>query len=125
MTPCTVQRARRGVQGMTQSGPAADSAALSLKCDLPLACATTCRPHKKPPVRRTLTLHLQHVWKTAKTMPSVLCAHNFALLKSDSTLVQWACQLCYSGPHWWIFECRYCKLHTCRTCTHGTKRAGR
>ncbi|KAI1268863.1 hypothetical protein F5Y18DRAFT_169934 [Xylariaceae sp. FL1019] len=44
------------------------------------------------------------------------CAHSFKMLKSDSTLVQWRCNTCHSGPHWWIFECRYCKLHTCRAC---------
>ncbi|KAK3324300.1 hypothetical protein B0T19DRAFT_443716 [Cercophora scortea] len=38
------------------------------------------------------------------------------MLKSDSTLIQWTCNLCHSGPHWWIFECRYCKIHTCRPC---------
>ena len=45
------------------------------------------------------------------------CAHIFKMIKSDSTLIQWHCNLCHSGPHWWIFECRYCKIHTCRSCT--------
>ncbi|KAF5523166.1 hypothetical protein CGCA056_v005243 [Colletotrichum aenigma] len=43
------------------------------------------------------------------------CAHSFKMIKSDSTLIQWTCNLCHSGPHWWIFECRYCKIHTCRS----------
>ncbi|KAF3803205.1 hypothetical protein GCG54_00013311 [Colletotrichum gloeosporioides] len=42
------------------------------------------------------------------------CAHSFKMIKSDSTLIQWTCNLCHSGPHWWIFECRYCKIHTCQ-----------
>ncbi|KAK7956912.1 uncharacterized protein PG986_006134 [Apiospora aurea] len=37
------------------------------------------------------------------------CAHSFKMIKSDSTLIQWTCNLCHSGPSWWIFECRYCK----------------
>ncbi|KAH8884849.1 hypothetical protein GQ53DRAFT_786015 [Thozetella sp. PMI_491] len=45
------------------------------------------------------------------------CAHSFKMIKTDNTLIQWTCQLCHSGPHWWIFECQYCKLHTCRACT--------
>ncbi|KAK0714572.1 hypothetical protein B0T25DRAFT_541882 [Lasiosphaeria hispida] len=45
------------------------------------------------------------------------CAHVFKMIKSDNTLIQWHCNLCHSGPHWWIFECRYCKIHTCRACT--------
>ncbi|KAI3528826.1 hypothetical protein CSPX01_15937 [Colletotrichum filicis] len=34
------------------------------------------------------------------------CAHSFKMIKSDSTLIQWTCNLCHSGPHWSIFECR-------------------
>ncbi|KAH6996285.1 hypothetical protein EDB80DRAFT_286599 [Ilyonectria destructans] len=45
------------------------------------------------------------------------CAHSFRMIKSDSTLIQWVCQHCRSGPHWMIFECTYCKLHLCRVCT--------
>ncbi|KAK3369546.1 hypothetical protein B0T24DRAFT_361916 [Lasiosphaeria ovina] len=45
-----------------------------------------------------------------------LCAHGFKMIKSDNTLMQWSCQLCHSGPHWWIFECRFCKFKTCHSC---------
>ncbi|KAF3767448.1 hypothetical protein M406DRAFT_244428, partial [Cryphonectria parasitica EP155] len=45
-----------------------------------------------------------------------ICAHAFQVLKSDSTLVVWHCNLCHTGPLYMIFECRYCKLHTCRAC---------
>ncbi|KAK8872306.1 hypothetical protein PGQ11_002820 [Apiospora arundinis] len=38
------------------------------------------------------------------------CAHSFKMIKSDSTLIQWTCNLCHSGPSWWIFECRYCSI---------------
>lgn len=48
---------------------------------------------------------------------SVSCAHAFTLIKSDSTLIQWICQLCRSGPHPMIYECAYCKLHLCRMCS--------
>ncbi|KAH7204900.1 hypothetical protein BKA60DRAFT_498125 [Fusarium oxysporum] len=44
------------------------------------------------------------------------CAHQFRIIKSDSTLLQWVCQHCHSGPHWMIWECKYCKLHLCRPC---------
>ncbi|KAH8746077.1 hypothetical protein F5883DRAFT_584790 [Diaporthe sp. PMI_573] len=47
------------------------------------------------------------------------CAHCFQVIKSYSTLIVWHCNLCHSGPFYIIFECRYCKLHTCRPCTQG------
>ncbi len=43
-------------------------------------------------------------------------AHSFHMIKLDNTIIEWTCQLCHSGPHWWIFECWYCQLHTCRAC---------
>jgi hypothetical protein len=55
--------------------------------------------------------------QTATMALATGCAHIFKMIKSDSTLIQWHCNLCHSGPHWWIFECRYCKIHTCRSCT--------
>ncbi|KAG9258952.1 uncharacterized protein F5Z01DRAFT_10965 [Emericellopsis atlantica] len=48
---------------------------------------------------------------------SVACAHSFQMIKSETTLVQWLCHFCRSGPHWAIFECSYCKLQLCRACT--------
>ncbi|KAK0391184.1 hypothetical protein NLU13_0685 [Sarocladium strictum] len=45
------------------------------------------------------------------------CAHVFKLIKSDSTLIQWHCQICLRGPQWAIYECTYCKAHLCRGCT--------
>ncbi len=44
------------------------------------------------------------------------CAHSFVMIKSDNTLIQWTCHVCHSGPFWFIWECRYCRLHTCRSC---------
>lgn len=44
------------------------------------------------------------------------CSHSFNLLKSETTLIQWCCQMCHAGPNWYIFECKYCKLKTCRAC---------
>jgi hypothetical protein len=43
--------------------------------------------------------------------------HSFNLLKSESTLIQWVCSMCHSGPYWYIFECKYCKLQTRQPCT--------
>ncbi|KAF2762318.1 hypothetical protein EJ05DRAFT_205445 [Pseudovirgaria hyperparasitica] len=34
------------------------------------------------------------------------CQHSFQVIKSDTTLIVWNCQLCHSGPHWYIYECR-------------------
>ncbi|KAL5594705.1 uncharacterized protein BROUX77_008052 [Berkeleyomyces rouxiae] len=45
------------------------------------------------------------------------CAHSFILIKTDNSLLQWTCNLCHSGPHWMIYECQYCKLHTCQPCS--------
>ncbi|KAH6702129.1 hypothetical protein DL95DRAFT_302746, partial [Leptodontidium sp. 2 PMI_412] len=38
-----------------------------------------------------------------------------------SYLIQRVCSLCHSGLHWYIFECKYCKLSTCRPCTNKTQ----
>ncbi|KAI9050575.1 hypothetical protein LZ554_005736 [Drepanopeziza brunnea f. sp. 'monogermtubi'] len=46
------------------------------------------------------------------------CHHSFNLLKSESTLIQWTCAMCHTGLHWYIFECKYCRLKTCRPCTN-------
>lgn len=45
------------------------------------------------------------------------CHHSFTMIKSPNTLLLWRCGICQSGPHWFIFECKYCKLKTCRECT--------
>ncbi|KAF1835966.1 hypothetical protein BDW02DRAFT_264948 [Decorospora gaudefroyi] len=44
------------------------------------------------------------------------CSHNFKLIKSDTTLVVWNCNLCHMGPLTSIYECEHCKLKTCRPC---------
>lgn len=44
------------------------------------------------------------------------CEHTFKVIKSDTTLILWNCNLCHSGPHWWIYECAKCKLKACQTC---------
>ena len=48
------------------------------------------------------------------------CEHSFKMIKSDTTLILWHCNICHSGPHWYIFECQHCKLKTCRPCTYKT-----
>lgn len=47
----------------------------------------------------------------------IRCVHYFEILKSESSLIQWRCNVCHSGPHWFIFECKYCKIKTCCACT--------
>ncbi len=47
-------------------------------------------------------------------MSVTYCHHSFTMIKSDTTLMLWTCGMCHSGPHWFIFECKYCKLKTCR-----------
>ncbi|KAH6868660.1 hypothetical protein BKA58DRAFT_198821 [Alternaria rosae] len=44
------------------------------------------------------------------------CSHNFKLIKSDTTLVVWNCQLCHTAGFNYIYECDQCKLKTCRPC---------
>ncbi|KAF8473166.1 hypothetical protein BDZ91DRAFT_651415 [Kalaharituber pfeilii] len=46
------------------------------------------------------------------------CHHSFKIIKSETTLLLWNCGMCHSGPHWFIFECKYCQLKTCRPCTY-------
>jgi hypothetical protein len=48
------------------------------------------------------------------------CSHQFQMIKSDTNLLQWTCQQCYSGPHWMIWECMYCKLYLCLPCTQAS-----
>lgn len=45
------------------------------------------------------------------------CEHTFKVIKSDTTLILWNCNMCHSGPHWWIYECAKCKLKACKTCS--------
>ncbi|KAF1940560.1 hypothetical protein EJ02DRAFT_228060 [Clathrospora elynae] len=44
------------------------------------------------------------------------CEHNFKLIKSDTTLIVWNCNMCHLGPFNFIYECQHCKLKTCRPC---------
>ncbi|KAH8723686.1 hypothetical protein GQ44DRAFT_619983 [Phaeosphaeriaceae sp. PMI808] len=44
------------------------------------------------------------------------CQHQFTVIKSDTTLIQWNCHVCHSGPHSSVYECKNCKLKTCRPC---------
>ncbi|KAG9229253.1 hypothetical protein BJ875DRAFT_204857 [Amylocarpus encephaloides] len=44
------------------------------------------------------------------------CSHSFQMLKSDTNLIQWFCSMCNWGPHWSIYECKYCKAKYCRSC---------
>ncbi|KAF1811666.1 hypothetical protein P152DRAFT_398824 [Eremomyces bilateralis CBS 781.70] len=48
---------------------------------------------------------------------SASCSHEFVMIKSDTTIVLWNCNLCHSGPHWYIWECTKCKFKACRPCS--------
>jgi len=45
------------------------------------------------------------------------CEHGFKVIKSDTTLILWNCNMCHSGPHWFIHECSKCKLKACKPCS--------
>lgn len=46
-------------------------------------------------------------------LPVVTREHNYVLIKSESTLMQWTCNLCYNGPLWAVYECTLCKRKVC------------
>jgi hypothetical protein len=45
--------------------------------------------------------------------PVPVRAHSYVLIKSESTLMQWSCHLCYLGELWAVYECEYCKRKVC------------
>lgn len=45
------------------------------------------------------------------------CNHRFGLLKSNTILIYWNCQLCHSGPHMFIYQCFLCRRKVCRPCS--------
>ncbi|KAM0724185.1 hypothetical protein Q7P37_000067 [Cladosporium fusiforme] len=55
--------------------------------------------------------------KTVEMAKPGKCEHTFKVIKSDTTLILWNCNMCHSGPHWWIYECAKCKLKACKTCS--------
>ena len=44
------------------------------------------------------------------------CQHSFKEIQSPNSILSWTCSACHSGPHWWIWECIYCKVKRCRPC---------
>ena len=44
------------------------------------------------------------------------CQHSFKEIQSPNSILSWNCGACHSGPHWWIWECIYCKIKRCRPC---------
>jgi hypothetical protein len=44
------------------------------------------------------------------------CNHEWRILKSENSLVQWMCTICLRGPMWVVFECIHCTLHMCPLC---------
>lgn len=51
------------------------------------------------------------------------CEHGFKVIKSDTTLILWNCNMCHSGPHWFIHECSKCKLKACKPCSEKVRHA--
>lgn len=49
-------------------------------------------------------------------MANPRCNHSFELIKSQTPIMRWNCQLCHWGPHMSIFQCRYCYIKICRIC---------
>ncbi|RPA78752.1 hypothetical protein BJ508DRAFT_328926 [Ascobolus immersus RN42] len=80
------------------------------------------------------------LWAAPPSLPpnmqlpvSTRCSHKFKLLNSESDDLLWDCDMCGSGPHWFIFECRCvektqdsngvigirrCALKACRNCAY-------
>lgn len=59
-----------------------------------------------------------HEWAfPTPDMPSQGCDHRFGLLKSNTILIFWNCQMCHSGPHMFIYQCLLCRRKVCRQCT--------
>jgi hypothetical protein len=48
--------------------------------------------------------------------PQPACTHSFNIIRSDTALVQWNCNICHAGPYNFVYECQHCKLKTCRSC---------
>lgn len=53
---------------------------------------------------------------SAGTSKPVGCTHNWKVIKSDTSLILWRCNLCRSGPHWWIYSCIGCQTRSCKSC---------
>ena len=45
------------------------------------------------------------------------CRHHWSSIKAPSDSLQWSCQSCHSGPHWYIQICHHCEARYCRACT--------
>lgn len=50
-------------------------------------------------------------------MCSKTCNHRWATLKSRTILIYWACQMCHTGPHMWVYKCLVCGRKICRQCS--------
>ena len=44
------------------------------------------------------------------------CKHHWVSIKATSDVLQWSCQRCHSGPHWFIQKCQNCEARYCRHC---------
>lgn len=90
--------------------------------DLHSSQTRLCSSPKQSALKNICTArHLSALWLfqplQIETMISSNCEHAFKMVKSDNPLIHWICNLCHSGPHWFIFECHRCELRTCRPCS--------
>lgn len=59
-----------------------------------------------------------HKWAfPPSNIPYHRCNHRWALLKSNTILIFWSCQICYSGPWHYIYQCLLCRRKVCRQCS--------
>lgn len=50
-------------------------------------------------------------------IPYHTCNHKWALLKSNTILIFWSCQICSSGPWHYVYQCLLCRHKVCRQCS--------
>ncbi|KAG0647499.1 Transcription factor radR [Hyphodiscus hymeniophilus] len=69
------------------------------------------------PGKQATGLVSNHLLLTSQAMEDCApCVHAFTLHKSEATSIGWHCSVCFSGPHWHIFQCKCCELKTCKPC---------
>ena len=73
------------------------------------------------------TEEMQRLTKSQKSSTSCCsgprgCKHRWSSIKATSDSLQWSCQRCHWGPHWFIQVCIKCEARYCRACTQGVTR---
>ena len=68
------------------------------------------------------TEEIQRLIKSQKSSTSYYsgsrgCKHHWSSIRATSDSLEWSCQRCHWGPHWFIQVCQKCKARYCRACT--------